>query len=60
MKDIYVLVLIFCVFSTTINPTQLIDVTMGPVRKRTKEEKIVINQNSNSVKIQAKKQCYLN
>jgi hypothetical protein len=51
MKNIYVLVPFFFVFSTTINPTQLIDVTMGPMRKKTKGKKISINQNSNSVKI---------
>jgi hypothetical protein len=39
------------VSSIAINPTQLIDVTMGPVRKKTKRKKIIINQNSNSVKI---------
>jgi hypothetical protein len=51
MKDIYVLVPFFFVSSNTINPTQLIDVTMGLVRKKTKRKKIVIIQNSNSVKI---------
>jgi hypothetical protein len=39
------------VSSTTINPTQLIDLTMGPIREKTKGKKTVINQNSNSVKI---------
>jgi hypothetical protein len=51
MKNVYELIPFFFVFSTTINPTQLIDVTMGPMRKKTKGKKIIINQNFNSVKI---------